>query len=68
MFDDAESRTPAHRDNGQCDPARLASRGWAAVRSRPAPAGEVPGEAIYWDIDVAIEKGFFKDEGFAPES
>jgi hypothetical protein len=28
----------------------------------------VPGEAIYWDIDVAIEKGFFKDEGFAPES
>jgi hypothetical protein len=27
----------------------------------------VPGNAIYWDIDVAIEKGFFKDEGFAPE-
>src|SRR3984893_7885342 len=27
----------------------------------------VPGNAIYWDIDVAIEKSFFKDEGFAPE-
>ena len=27
----------------------------------------MPGNAIYWDIDVAIEKGFFKDEGFAPE-
>ena len=27
----------------------------------------VPGNAIYWDIDVAIEKGFFKSEGFAPE-
>jgi ABC-type nitrate/sulfonate/bicarbonate transport system substrate-binding protein len=27
----------------------------------------VPGNAIYWDIDVAIEKGFFKDETFAPE-
>src|SRR5258708_28915271 len=27
----------------------------------------VPGNAIYWDIDVAIEKGFFKNEGFAPE-
>jgi ABC-type nitrate/sulfonate/bicarbonate transport system substrate-binding protein len=27
----------------------------------------VPGNAIYWDIDAAIEKGFFKDEGFAPE-
>jgi ABC-type nitrate/sulfonate/bicarbonate transport system substrate-binding protein len=27
----------------------------------------VPGNAIYWDIDTAIEKGFFKDEGFAPE-
>jgi ABC-type nitrate/sulfonate/bicarbonate transport system substrate-binding protein len=27
----------------------------------------VPGNAIYWDIDVAIEKGFFKDEGFAPQ-
>jgi len=27
----------------------------------------VPGNAIYWDIDAAIEEGFFKDEGFAPE-
>jgi ABC-type nitrate/sulfonate/bicarbonate transport system substrate-binding protein len=27
----------------------------------------VPGNAIYWDIDAAIEKGFFEDEGFAPE-
>src|SRR5579872_1986699 len=27
----------------------------------------VPGNAIYWDIDVAIEKGFFKEAGFAPE-
>lgn len=27
----------------------------------------VPGNAIYWDLDVAIEKGFFWDEAFAPE-
>src|SRR5258708_7096671 len=27
----------------------------------------VPGNAIYWDIDVAIEKGLLKNEGFAPE-
>lgn len=24
--------------------------------------------AVYWDIDVAIEKGFFKEEGFEPKS
>jgi NitT/TauT family transport system substrate-binding protein len=27
----------------------------------------VPGNAVYWDIDVAIEKGFFRDEGFTPD-
>lgn len=27
----------------------------------------VPGNAIYWDIDVAIDKGFLRDEGFEPE-
>jgi len=27
----------------------------------------VQGNAIYWDLDTAIEKGFFRDEGFAPE-
>jgi ABC-type nitrate/sulfonate/bicarbonate transport system substrate-binding protein len=43
-----------------------------SLRAQGAPPEKlvisyVPGNAIYWDIDVAIEKGFFKDEGFAPE-
>jgi ABC-type nitrate/sulfonate/bicarbonate transport system substrate-binding protein len=42
------------------------------LRAQGAPTEKlvisyVPGNAIYWDIDTAIEKGFFKDEGFAPE-
>jgi len=24
----------------------------------------IPSNAIYWDLDVGVEKGFFKDEGF----
>ena len=43
-----------------------------AQAAPPAPeklvVSYVPGNAIYWDIDVAIEKGFFKDAGFAPET
>ncbi|HEY2228527.1 MAG TPA: ABC transporter substrate-binding protein [Xanthobacteraceae bacterium] len=37
------------------------------VRQEKLVVSYVPGNAIYWDIDTAIEKGFFKDEGFAPE-
>jgi ABC-type nitrate/sulfonate/bicarbonate transport system substrate-binding protein len=42
------------------------------LRAQPRPPEKlvisyVPGNAIYWDIDVAIEKGLFKSEGFAPE-
>jgi ABC-type nitrate/sulfonate/bicarbonate transport system substrate-binding protein len=29
--------------------------------------GAATGNSIYWDLNVAIDKGFFKDEGFAPE-
>lgn len=29
--------------------------------------GVTLGNSIYWDIDVAIDKGFFRAEGFAPE-
>jgi ABC-type nitrate/sulfonate/bicarbonate transport system substrate-binding protein len=46
-----------------------------AALARPALAqgaqkiviGFVPGNSIYWDIDVAIEKGFFREAGFDPE-
>jgi ABC-type nitrate/sulfonate/bicarbonate transport system substrate-binding protein len=58
-------------------PPRLAGTVLIAILSGIAPlraqspeklvVSYVPGNAIYWDIDVAIEKGFFKDEGFAPE-
>jgi ABC-type nitrate/sulfonate/bicarbonate transport system substrate-binding protein len=46
--------------------------GAGPLHAQEAPAEKlvvsyVPGNAIYWDIDVAIEKGFFKNEGFAPE-
>src|ERR1700730_6877254 len=46
--------------------------GTGAPRAQETPHDKlvisyVPGNAIYWDIDVAIEKGFFKDAGFAPE-
>jgi ABC-type nitrate/sulfonate/bicarbonate transport system substrate-binding protein len=41
-----------------CGPARAAER---------LAISYVPGNAIYWDIDVAIEKGFFREEGFEPE-
>lgn len=30
--------------------------------------GAALGNSIYWDLDVAMDKGFFKDEGFAPET
>src|SRR5712691_8460703 len=47
-----------------------------AAVARPAIAqgaqkiviGFVPGNSIYWDIDVAIEKGFFREAGFDPET
>jgi len=35
--------------------------------TEPLKISFVPGNAIYWDIDTAIERGFFRDEGFAPE-
>ncbi len=45
-----------------------------AVLRRPAAAAGlplvltyVPSNSAYWDLDVAIEKGFFRDQGFAPE-
>jgi ABC-type nitrate/sulfonate/bicarbonate transport system substrate-binding protein len=38
-----------------------------AAAQDPLKISYVPGNAIYWDIDTAIDKGFFRDEGFAPE-
>jgi ABC-type nitrate/sulfonate/bicarbonate transport system substrate-binding protein len=29
--------------------------------------GSSPGNSMYWDLDVGIDKGFFKNEGFAAE-
>jgi ABC-type nitrate/sulfonate/bicarbonate transport system substrate-binding protein len=45
----------------------------AMVVSRPARAatklvvGYVPANSIYWDLDVALDKGFFRDAGFDAE-
>ena len=36
--------------------------------SEPMTIGYVLGNALYWDINVAIEKGFFRDAGFEPQS
>ena len=37
--------------------------------AEPTPLGisYVVGNSIYWDVDTAIDEGFFHDEGFAPE-
>lgn len=34
----------------------------------PLRLSYVPANSIYWDIDVAIEKGYFREAGFAPET
>lgn len=41
----------------------------AAQQGTPEPLrlAYVPPNSIYWDLDTAIEKGFFREEGFAPE-
>jgi ABC-type nitrate/sulfonate/bicarbonate transport system substrate-binding protein len=65
----------ANRLTGAILLATLLSATLLSVRSLHAQSASpeklvvsyVPGNAIYWDIDVAIEKGFFKNEGFAPE-
>lgn len=61
---------------------RAASRLWMLLGvaatvlcalSFPAAAGDklvltyVQGNAAYWDLDVALEKGFFAEAGFSPE-
>jgi ABC-type nitrate/sulfonate/bicarbonate transport system substrate-binding protein len=33
----------------------------------PLTFGIVPGNSLYWDIDVGVEKGFFRDAGFEPQ-
>lgn len=46
--------------------------GGALAGSGPARAADlekleltyIPSNAIYWDLDVGVDKGFFKDEGF----
>ncbi len=45
----------------------LALHAGDAAAEDPLKISYVPGNAIYWDIDTAIDKGFFRDEGFAPE-
>lgn len=41
----------------------------SAQQNKPEPLNlsYIPSNSIYWDLDAAIEKGFFRDEGFAPE-
>lgn len=41
----------------------------AIVRAagEPLTCGFVPGNSLYWDIDVAMEKGFFREAGFEPQ-
>jgi ABC-type nitrate/sulfonate/bicarbonate transport system substrate-binding protein len=38
-----------------------------AAAGEPLTCGYVPGNSLYWDIDVAIEKGFFREAGFEPQ-
>lgn len=38
----------------------------AAEGSEPLNLSYIPSNSIYWDLDAGIEKGFFRDEGFAP--
>jgi ABC-type nitrate/sulfonate/bicarbonate transport system substrate-binding protein len=38
----------------------------AAEGNEPLNLGYIPANSIYWDIDAGIEKGFFREEGFAP--
>lgn len=46
----------------------LASAAKAEERAlSPLPVAYVASNAAHWDIDVAIDKGLFRDEGFAPE-
>lgn len=45
----------------------LAVRGAAAEAGEPLAISYVPSNAIAWDIDAAIEKGFFQAEGFSAE-
>lgn len=42
----------------------------AILRAQAAKlvVGMVPVNSLYWDLDVAIEKGFFKEAGFEPEA
>jgi ABC-type nitrate/sulfonate/bicarbonate transport system substrate-binding protein len=40
----------------------------AALADEPLKLSFVPGNSIYWDIDTAIDKDFFRDEGFAAET
>jgi ABC-type nitrate/sulfonate/bicarbonate transport system substrate-binding protein len=46
--------------------AMVAGSGVRAAED-PLRLSFVPSNAIYWDIETAIDKGFFRDEGFAPE-
>jgi ABC-type nitrate/sulfonate/bicarbonate transport system substrate-binding protein len=39
----------------------------AAPKNEPLIISYVATNATHWDIDVAIDQGFFHDEGFAPE-
>ncbi|MDE2228046.1 MAG: ABC transporter substrate-binding protein [Alphaproteobacteria bacterium] len=42
------------------------SAGHSAQALEPLAMTYVPANAVYWDLDVAIERGFFRDEGFSP--
>jgi len=44
--------------------AQLASLPAAAQQLEPLAMSYVPGNAIAWDLDVAMDKGFLKAEGF----
>lgn len=54
---------------------RFLAAGAAATLARPAilraaeplVVGYVPANSIYWDLDIALDKGFFRDAGFAAE-
>jgi len=47
--------------------ASIARPAVARAQVQPIAIGMVPANALYWDIDVAAEKGFFQAGGFEPQ-
>src|SRR5262249_7096163 len=47
--------------------ASLARPAIVRAEAQPIAIGMVPANAVYWDLDVAVEKGLFRAAGFEPQ-